>query len=157
MKMLITSLDREKILARIQVAEARLREVQASTTQATDVGNVWHDNPAYDEVVMRTRALDAQLAKLHELLNGCTVVPLPISNEKVALGTTVVMNNDGEEQTWQIVGFESGDPDNGLIAYNTPLARQLLGARVGDIKKVNIGGGSHNVKILSIAVSREGT
>lgn len=157
MKMLITSLDRLKILAKIEATEVRLREVQASTTEATEIGNVWHDNPAYDEVVMRTRALDAQLRKLHDLLNGCTVVPLPTSNDKVALGTNVTIDNEGEEQTWQIVGFESGDPDNGLIAYNTPLAKQLLGARVGDTKKINIGGGVHSVRIISISVSREGT
>jgi len=44
---------------------------------------------------------------------------------------------DGRRQTFRIVGEDEADPAKGSVSYLSPLARALLGKRVGDLALVN--------------------
>lgn len=43
-----------------------------------------------------------------------------------------MMRSDGRQQTFRIVGEDEADPSKGSISYVSPLARALLGKRIGD-------------------------
>lgn len=43
-----------------------------------------------------------------------------------------IMRTDGRQQTFRIVGEDEADPSKGSISYVSPLARALLGKRIGD-------------------------
>jgi transcription elongation GreA/GreB family factor len=47
--------------------------------------------------------------------------------------TITIERDDGRRQTFRIVGEDEADPAKGSISYVSPLARGLLGRRVGDI------------------------
>jgi transcription elongation GreA/GreB family factor len=55
------------------------------------------------------------------------LVEVPTSFDRVAIGTRVKIVRDGEEMMWEIVGFGEPDPDNNMLAYNTPLASLIMG------------------------------
>ena len=44
--------------------------------------------------------------------------------------------NDGRRQTWRIVGEDEADPANGSISYVSPVARALMGKKIGDLVEV---------------------
>lgn len=51
----------------------------------------------------------------------------------VQFGSAVtIARDDGREQTYRIVGEDEAEPAQGSISYVSPLARALLGRRVGD-------------------------
>jgi transcription elongation GreA/GreB family factor len=51
----------------------------------------------------------------------------------VQFGSDVtIAREDGRRQTFQIVGEDEADPAKGSISHVSPLARALLGKRVGD-------------------------
>ena len=153
----LTRRDHLKLAKQIEAVERRLREKQLSSGEIADTGgNQWHDNAGYDNLVIEIRGINEQLTKLHRVMNACSVVEIPSSADKVAIGTEVVITVSGEEQQWSIVGYDSSDIDNGLLAYNTPIARQILGARVGETRVIKIHGSPAQVKVLSIKISDGG-
>ncbi len=53
--------------------------------------------------------------------------------DAVQFGSAVtIVRDDGREQTFRIVGEDEANPANGLISHVSPLARALIGKRVGD-------------------------
>lgn len=62
------------------------------------------------------------------------VVASPVSTGKVRFGSSVTLQRrDGRGIRYQIVGEDEADPASGKISYVSPIARQLIGAAVGDV------------------------
>jgi transcription elongation GreA/GreB family factor len=58
--------------------------------------------------------------------------------DQVQFGRTVdIEREDGRRQSYRIVGEDEADPAQGRISYVSPLARGLLGRRVGEVVAVN--------------------
>lgn len=51
-------------------------------------------------------------------------------------GGVTIEREDGRRQTWRIVGEDEADPAAGSVSHVSPLARALLGRRVGDEAEV---------------------
>jgi transcription elongation GreA/GreB family factor len=51
-------------------------------------------------------------------------------------GTVTVRRDDGRAQTFRIVGEDEAEPAQGTISHISPLARAVLGGRVGDTVEV---------------------
>jgi transcription elongation GreA/GreB family factor len=59
--------------------------------------------------------------------------PEPADALVVAFGSKVtILRDDDRRQTFRIVGEDEADPRSGSIAYVSPLARRLIGKRVGE-------------------------
>lgn len=68
------------------------------------------------------------------LANAVTVDPARAPAGEVAFGATVtVEEQDGTVHRWSIVGEDEADAEAGSISWVSPLARALVGARVGDL------------------------
>ncbi len=71
---------------------------------------------------------------LAERLRTAEVIATPASTEIVAFGSKVTFSReDGRVQTYRIVGEDEADPKAGSISYVSPVARLLMGKRVGDV------------------------
>lgn len=65
------------------------------------------------------------------------VMPAPADADEVRFGSRVtIVREDGRRQVWRIVGEDEADPAAGTVSYVSPLARALLGRRVGDAAEV---------------------
>ena len=64
--------------------------------------------------------------------------PEPGDTVVVAFGSQVtVLRDDDRRQTFRIVGEDEADPRGGSIAYVSPLARLLIGQRVGEVGELD--------------------
>ena len=63
-----------------------------------------------------------------------------------------IERDDGRTQNVRIVGQDEADPVKGLLSYVSPLARALLGKRVGD----TVPAGSGVAEIVAIDTMSEG-
>ena len=61
-------------------------------------------------------------------------------------GSVTIEREDGRTQTWIIVGEDESDPANGSVSHVSPLARALVGKRVGDLAMVN----GHEVEVAAV-------
>jgi len=97
------------------------------------------------------RRLESAIQKLQATLNSVIVAEPPADQEKVALGASVrVRDEDGEEETYQIVGIDEADPGQGRISSASPLAQALLARRAGEQVQFHSPGGSQELTILSV-------
>jgi transcription elongation GreA/GreB family factor len=65
------------------------------------------------------------------------VVEPTADKSKVQFGTSVtVRRDDGRSQTFRIVGEDEAEPARGTVSHVSPLARAVLGGRVGDAVEV---------------------
>jgi transcription elongation factor GreB len=80
-------------------------------------------------------AAERDLRWLEARLKAAVVIDPSVHDlTEVAFGLAVtVANEDGTETTYEIVGEDDADATRHRIAPNSPLARALLGAQVGDV------------------------
>ncbi|SFV57537.1 Transcription elongation factor GreA [hydrothermal vent metagenome] len=108
------------------------------------------ENAEYHAAKEMQKNIDNRLAELQEILGQSQIVdPSQLEHAKVSFGSTVVMTNlDTDEQvTYTIVGGSESNPDIGLISFNSPLSKQLLGKEEGDEVKFRLPGGEKEFEI----------
>jgi GreA/GreB family transcription elongation factor len=73
------------------------------------------------------KAIDAAVDAAHRAFREA-------AGEAVQFGSTVTfLRDDGRRQTFRIVGEDEADPSRGTVSYVSPLAKVLLGRKVGDV------------------------
>lgn len=101
----------------------------------------------------RLREIDRRLRFLTKRLDNAVVVD-PTAQENtdcVYFGATVsVMDQNGDEFTYSIVGLDEADPGRGRISWVSPLARALIKARLGDSVRFQSPGGLRELDIVAI-------
>ena len=116
-----------KLCKKIKELEKKLQELQSQTAHVAEVGgDQYHDNASYEMLVIDIRGMDRRLTDAHRCINQAIFVEPPMSFDKVTIGTCVKIVRDGEEITWEIVGFGESDSDRNMLAYNTPLASLIF-------------------------------
>ncbi len=92
------------------------------------------ENADYIYGKRRLREIDARLGFLSSRLDKAQVVdPKTLSGDRVVFGSTVTIENDeGQVFTWQIVGVDEAKVESGKVSWKSPIAKALLGKKVGD-------------------------
>ena len=101
----------------------------------------------------RLREIDRRIRFLTRRLDLAEVVdPARQENaDQVFFGATVTLcDEQGAEQTYQIVGVDETDFTRGRISWVSPLARALLKAREGDAVRFLSPAGWREVEVLTI-------
>lgn len=112
------------------------------------------ENAEYDAAKEEQGMLELRISKLENMLSRAKIVDTSsISTDEVRVLTKVKVKNlkNGNLQTYYLVSPEEADFENGKMSVNSPIGRQLLGKRVGDIVKVNVPAGIIELEILEIS------
>ncbi|WP_427967015.1 transcription elongation factor GreB [Altererythrobacter sp.] len=102
----------------------------------------------------RMREIDRELAHLARRMKKLRVVNPADQPDKarVFFGATVTLaDEDDNERTVTLVGDDEQDASTGRIGWNSPMARALRGAGVGDLRVVKIPAGAKEWEVLAIA------
>ncbi|HET9811311.1 MAG TPA: transcription elongation factor GreB [Sphingomicrobium sp.] len=101
----------------------------------------------------RLREIDRRLAHLARVMKAAKVVDPASqpSRDQVRFGATVeIADEDDNRRTLTIVGDDETDASAGRIGWSAPLARALIGAKVGDERIVHLPAGEKSYEILAI-------
>jgi transcription elongation factor GreB len=101
----------------------------------------------------RLREIDRELAHLARRMKDLAVVDPTNQPDKTRIffGATVkVADEDDREQTLTLVGRDEADASAGRIAWNSPVAQALKGARIGDTRTVRLPAGERALEVLEI-------
>ena len=68
------------------------------------------------------------------------------------MGRTITIQElpDEEPEEYQIVGESESDPFNGKISNESPMAKGLLGHKVGEVVEVEVPNGTIKLKIVKV-------
>lgn len=101
----------------------------------------------------RLREIDRRLAHLARIMKAAKVVD-PAEQQsrgEVRFGATVELaDEDDNRRTVTIVGDDEADASAGRIGWSAPLARALIGAKVGEERIVRLPSGEKGYEILAI-------
>jgi transcription elongation factor GreB len=101
----------------------------------------------------RLREIDRRLAHLARVMKAAKVVdPANQSDQtQVRFGATVELaDEDDNRRELTIVGDDETDASAGLIGWSAPLARALIGAKVGDERIVRLPAGEKSYEVIAI-------
>lgn len=92
------------------------------------------ENADYIYGKRRLREIDRRIAILTKKIEAAQVVdPQKQSGDRVLFGATVTVEDEnGDRKNFSIVGADESAPETGCVSWQSPLAKALLGKRVGD-------------------------
>ena len=101
----------------------------------------------------RLREIDRRLSHLSRVMKSAKVVD-PSGQEQrdtVRFGATVELaDEDDERRVLTLVGEDEADASSGLVSWAAPIARALVGARVGDERIVRLPSGEKSYEVMAI-------
>ncbi|MFC3441399.1 transcription elongation factor GreA [Sphingobium rhizovicinum] len=128
---------------------AQLRELKAERPLIVDAieearahGDL-SENAEYHAAKERQGQVEATINDLEDKLSRAQIIdPTTLSGDKIIFGATVtLLDEDDKPVKYQIVGQAEADAKAGMISYNSPLGRALIGREVGDEVEVSVPSG----------------
>ena len=143
-------------MARLEEEVDRLRTVQRAALarrlqEAREHPGDQSDNLELLEAQQDLALLEARIAELEYALAQAQVAE-ERHGDSVEIGSVVVVRDeDGEEESYTLVGPAEADPRRGMISTASPVGRALLGARAGDRAVVETPAGARKLEVLKVA------
>ena len=111
------------------------------------------ENAEYHAARERQSFIEGRIAELESIIPSVEVIdPLRHAGSQVRFGAhvTVIDEESEDEKTYRIVGQYEADMKHGTISLTSPLARALMGKKVGDSVEVPAPGGARVVEIAAV-------
>ena len=108
------------------------------------------ENVAYSLAKGRLRWINQAILDLEKDLKNAKIIKINKSKNKIKLGHSVVVKQDGKKTKYTILGSEETDPTKKIISHHSPIGSALLGHKVGDVVTIQIKNKNLEFKILKI-------
>jgi transcription elongation factor GreA len=111
------------------------------------------ENAEYHAARERQSFIEGRIAELEEIASSAEVIdPSSLSGEHVKFGAHIwlVDEETEKESAYQIVGVHEADIKDGKLSISSPLAKALIGKKVGDTVSVPAPGGDRSYEILGV-------
>ena len=102
----------------------------------------------------RLREIDRRLSHLSRIMKAAKVVDPAAqqARDQVRFGATVELaDEEDDRRTLTIVGDDEADASSGKIGWSAPLARAMIGAKVGDERTVRLPAGEKSYEVIRIS------
>jgi transcription elongation factor GreA len=122
--------------ARLEAALEHLQPVERKhvaerIAAAKELGDI-SESGEYEDAKKAQALLEGRIRELKSLLSRAeTIDDEQTSNGEVRVGSSVTVrfDEDGEEETWMIVGSAEANPRQGRISNESPIGAAILGKR----------------------------
>ena len=118
--------------------------------EARSLGDL-SENAEYDAARNEQAQIEARIKQLEKMLENVSIIT-EVSKDTVGIGNTVCIKyvDDDEEDEYKIVGSQEANPFESKISNESPIAKALMGHKVGDIVSVDSPNGSYEIKVIEI-------
>ena len=152
-KNILTYEGLQKLEAELQdLRVVRRKEVAQKIKEAREQGDL-SENAEYDAAKDEQRDIEARIEDIEKILkNAEVVVEEEVELDKISIGCKVRILDveENEELEYKIVGSTEANSLKGKISNESPVGKALLGAKVGDVVKVETHVGELEYKVLEI-------
>ena len=128
-------------------------QIAKAIAEARDKGDL-SENAEYDAAKDAQGLHEAKIAKLEEALSGARLLDdSKLDTSKVlALSFVKIKNlNNGATMSYQLVSESEADMKAGKISVTSPIAKGLLGKKVGEKTEITVPAGKIEFEILEIS------
>jgi transcription elongation factor GreA len=121
--------------------------------EAQEKGDL-RENAEYKAAMEKQVQLQAQIKKIEAELKSARILDLSeVKTDRINIGCSVVLKNDqsNDKVTFSILGAWDANTEKNIISYQSPLAKSLLGKRVGESVSLVLDESASKYVIQSIA------
>jgi len=128
-------------------------EVIEMIAYARSLGDL-SENAEYETAKDRQSFVEGRIQELDSRIGRAEVIdPAELTNkDRVTFGIKVTLEDldTGETVSYQLVGPDESEPENGLISITSPIGRALIGKELDDDVVVQAPGGKREFVVLEI-------
>jgi transcription elongation factor GreA len=117
--------------------------------KARDMGDL-SENGFYKATKSQLAQLDRRLRELQYFISRSTIIQ-KVSGEEIRLGSSVRILSEGKEYTYLLVGEIEANSLEGKISGSSPLGKQLLGKKIGELVSIHLPLGIREYTIKDIS------
>ena len=151
----MTKAGYDKLVAEINELETIQRpEISRQIAEARDKGDL-SENAEYDAAKEAQGLLEAKISQLKATLANTRIIDESrLGTEAVQILNKVRIRNTKTkaELVYTLVSDSEANLKEKKISVNTPIAKGLMGRKVGDVVEVQTPGGLLNFEILNISI-----
>lgn len=149
----MTNVGYEKITGELDFLKSKERpQTVIELDEARQLGDL-KENAEYHAAKEKLALIDSQVAELGAIISKAVIIdPATLPHSKISFGSTMELVDveTDEEYKYAIVGGVEANVEKGLISFNSPLAKQLLGKEEGDEIRASLPGGVKTFEVLSV-------
>ena len=125
-------------------------EVITALQEARALGDL-SENAEYDAARNEQAQVEAKIKELEVLIENAKIIE-KVETDIVQIGTKVKIEyvEDKDIDEYTIVGSKESDPFSNKISNESPIAKAIIGKKIGDIVSVDSPNGKYDVKIIEI-------
>src|SRR5713101_3684379 len=115
------------------------------------------ENAEYHAARERQSFIEGRLGELEDKIARAEIIDVSkLSGTAVKFGATVSLTDEetDEEQTFQIVGQDEADITQGRLSVTSPLARALIGKKIGESVEVTTPRGAKSYEVVKVRFKR---
>ena len=130
----------------------RQRIIQA-ISEARALGDL-SENAEYHAAKEAQSLNEGRILELESLIGRADIIDVSkLGGDTIKFGATVKLIDDDteEEKSYQIVGEPESDVKSGKVSIGSPIARALVGPKVGDSVQGNTPGGGKSYEVVGVA------
>ena len=143
----------DELVAKLQHMESIDRPAaSAAIAEARDKGDL-SENAEYDAAKEWQGKLETEIAMLKKTIIEAKIIDTThLDTSTVQILSTVELRNVKNKMTmkYTIVSATEADLRSGKISVETPIAKGLLGKKVGDIAEIKVPQGTIQLEVMSI-------
>lgn len=125
-------------------------EVITALQEARALGDL-SENAEYDAARTEQAQVEAKIKELEVLIENAKIIE-KVRTDIVQIGTKVKIEyvEDKDIDEYTIVGSKESDPFSNKISNESPIAKAIIGKKIGDVVSVDSPNGKYDVKIIEI-------
>ena len=150
----ITKEGYDKKMAELAEFEAKRPAIKQAIAEARDKGDL-SENAEYDAAKEAQGMLEMKIAKLKELIAGARIIDdSQLNTDEIQLLNKVTIKNlaNGMTVCYTIVTDSEANLREGKIAASTPIAKGLIGHKVGDVVEIQAPVGLMKFEVIKIEI-----
>jgi len=140
----------EKLQAELFDLKKKQRPDLISRLEAAKALGDLSENAEYHEAKDSLAFAEGRIRELELTLNDVSIIEDSAAGGVVVIGSTIVVEANGKERTYQIVGSNEADPVAGRISNESPLGAAFLGKKKGESVPVDAPNGRVIYTILEV-------
>ena len=146
----VTEEGLKKIKEELEHRKVAIRqEIATAIKEAKEQGDL-SENAEYSEAKRQQAENEARVAELEFMLKEVKVVTHDQTTDSAQMGSRVVVNFNGAEMEFQIVGSNEASPAEMKISNESPLGKGFIGKKKGDEVEIDTPGGKVKYKIIDV-------
>lgn len=147
-RMRFTKAGYEKLKEEYEELRTQRPAVVVDVQKARELGDL-KENGYYQASKAKLRSIDSRLMHISYQLKTAKIVDESVS-ESIDIGSTVTLQNQEREMTYQFVGDLEANPSEGKLSLLSPIGKAVEGKKVGDVIEVKTPSGVFRYTIKKI-------